>query len=394
MNKQKILYISYNGVNEALGASQVLSYLYKLSADYEYHLVSLEKPNDFSDKEKMTSLNSVLKRKNIHWYPIAYKTDKIGKNLNFFRLLNKVNSVIKTEDIRFLHCRSYFPAFVALLLKRKYNLKYLFDTRGFAFDERADVGSIKRGSLTHKAFKKIEKKLYLNAAGVNKLSHEGKRTILANELFRGGDKVTPITVIPTCTDTERFIFFERDYSTPVKIGYVGTATGWYDFDRTLRALVEIGKRMDYRFIIFNGGQHEFIKKKLSEYSIPFEKVTLEKVPFDEMPSRLSEMDIALFYIYPFFSKRASAATKLGEFLSSGIPVITNAGVGDHEYYINNYGVGQIIDFDILKEYDFSQIIKQLCSLETAKKCRLLAEKYFTLEKGVKDYKKLYKEIFV
>lgn len=387
--KTKILYISYNGMNEALGASQVLSYLYKLSADYDYHLVSLEKPEDFSDKEKMANLDKELKSKNIFWYPVAYKTDKVGKLFNFFRLLLETRSVARQYRIKYAHCRSYFPAMVAYLLR----LSYLFDTRGFAFDERADVGSVKRGSLVFKIFKRIEKLLYKHAAGVNKLSHEGKRTIENNELFEGGDKIAPITVIPTCVDLNRFHFIEREYTDPVKIGYVGTAVGWYDFDKTLLALQAIGKQVDYHFTIFNGGQHEFIKGRLQVFGIPDEKVHLEKVSFADMPRRLAEFEVALFYIHPFFSKRASAATKLGELFASGIPVLTNGNVGDHEYYIEAYGTGRILDFDRLEEYDFVNIMGSLRNRDTAIKCRTLAEKYFSVDKGVEDYKRLYTQIF-
>src|SRR5690606_16191305 len=114
--------------------------------------------------------------------------------------------------------------------------KYLFDTRGFAFDERADTGSISRKSVLHKVFKFLEHKLYKNAAGINKLSYEGRRTILENELFPGGDQLKNITVIPTCVDLVRFQWQKREYGEIVRIGYVGTAIGWYDFDRTLQAL--------------------------------------------------------------------------------------------------------------------------------------------------------------
>lgn len=376
-------------MNEALGASQVLSYLYPLSDEYEYHLVSLEKPKDINNPHKMEALHQSLQSKNIFWYPVEYKTDKLGKIFNFFRLFRSSKKIVRQHQIKFAHARSYFPALIANLL----GLTYLFDTRGFAFDERADVGSVNRKSVVFSALKKIEKKLYRDAAGVNKLSHEGKRTIESNELFQGGEDIKPITVIPTCTDTERFMFHERTYEGPVKIGYVGTATGWYDFDKTLVTLAAIGQYVDYRFIVFNGGQHDFIKEKLTEYHIPLEKITLESVSFEDMPCRLKEMEVALFYIHPYFSKRASAATKLGEFLASGIPVLTNAGVGDHEKLITESGAGQILDFEKLDSYDFKEIFQKLRTKETSKKCRAVAEDYFSLEKGVEAYKELYKEIF-
>lgn len=376
-------------MNEPLGASQVLSYLYKLSDHYEYHLVSLEKPKDFSNKEKMVLLNHTLERNGIFWYPVEYKIDKVGKMFNFLRLLKASKKIVAKKEIKFAHSRSYFPALIANIL----GLKYLFDTRGFAFDERADVGSISRSGLPYKILKRIEKKLYREATGINKLSWEGKRTIESNELFPGGELIKPITVIPTCTDTDRFIFHERTYDGPVKIGYVGTATGWYDFDKTLATLAIIGKQMDYHFVIFNGDQHEFIIAKLKEYAIPFEKVSIEKVAFSEMPQRLKEIEIALFYIHPYFSKRASAATKLGELLASGIPTLTNSGVGDHEKLITEAGVGKILDFDQINSYDFQKIFRSLRTPETAQKCRSLAEDFFSLEKGVAEYKSLYKTIF-
>lgn len=390
MKKTKILYISYNGMHEPLGASQVLSYLYKLSSDYEYHLISLEKPHDFADINKMQTLQKKLIEKGIVWHPMEYKIDKIGKIGNFARLLQLTRKTANHNSIRFAHCRGYFPAFAASLV----GLTYLFDTRGFAFDESADVKSFSRKSLLFKSLKRIEKRLYQKAAGINKLSHEGKRTIVENELFENGDQIKNITVIPTCVDLDRFQFIERNCEGIVKIGYVGTAIGWYDFERTLRVLVEIGKQLHYQLTIFNGEQHEYIQSKLKEFNIPSDKVILEKVAFQDMPSRLADFEVALFYIHPFFSKRASAATKLGELFATGIPVITNAGVGDHEYYITQFKTGEIIDFDEPEKYDFVEMMAKLRTAETADRCRNLAEECFSIDKAIVDYKKLYREIFI
>ena len=192
---------------------------------------------------------------------------------------------------------------------------------------------------------------------------------------------------------ERFKFIKRSYGEKVKLGYVGTATGWYDFDRTLQLVKAIGEHVDYHFTIYNGGQHEFIKQKLKEYDIPDDKITLKKVDFADMPQALEEIEIAVFYIHPYFSKRASAATKLGEFFASGIPVFTNGNVGDHEYYISQYKTGKILDFEALKTYDFKMLTDSLRNESTALRCRALAEKDFSVSEGVKGYKEIYSQIF-
>jgi len=391
--KLKILYLSYNGMMEPLGASQVLSYIYKLSADYQYYLISLEKHDDLKKINALNSLKLKLKENGIIWLPLAYKTDRIGKMLNFVRFSISAKNIIKKENIKFIHCRSYLPAITSYWLNRKYHIKYLFDTRGFAFDERADVGLISKNGFLFKVLKKIEERLYTNANWINKLSHLGKETILKNELFDGSDKIKNIEVIPTCVDLDLFEFYERTYQKPITIGYVGTAVGWYDFDKTLKTLSLISKVIDFRFLIFNGNQHDFISQRIKEYGIDEQKVVIEKVPFVEMPKRLKEIDIALFFIHPFFSKRASAATKLGEFFASGIPVLTNGGVGDHEYYIEKYHTGKILNYDQIEDYDFETIISSLLNINTARQCRLVAEEYFSLDKGIENYKKIYKEVF-
>ncbi len=396
--KKKILYLSYNGMMESLGASQVLSYLYKLSSDYEYYLVSLEKPNDFENETEFLKLKKIIEQKGIHWYPVKYKTSKIGKFLNFLNFIRKTFSVVRQNKLTFVHCRSYFTAITAFIVQKFIPIKYLFDTRNFAFDERADIGNLNREKLPYKLGKKLEKKLYQKASGIVILSKIGKETIEKNQLFKGGNEIKNIDIITTCVDLERFTFHKRSYNeNQITIGYVGTAVGWYDFDKTMLALSKINKQVNnIKFLVFNSdhyNQHNFIREKLIEYNIPESITTIEKISFNDMPKRLKEMDIVLFYIHPFFSKRASAATKLGELLASGIPVITNKDVGDHKYYINTYKVGKILDFENLDKYDFQKEIAEINNEETALRCRDLAEKYFSLEKGVKSYTKIYNRIF-
>lgn len=391
--KTKILYLSYNGMMEPLGASQVLSYLFKLSENYQYYLVSLEKSEDLANKSIFEKTKLQIESYGIVWFPLLYQDSLVGKRINLYRFIRKSYSLVKQEKISFIHCRSYFPALAAYLIKKKYPIKYLFDTRGFDIDERADVGAIKKNGVIYDFLKWLERKLYQNANGINKLSMLGKDTILANELFEGGNRIENISVIPTCVDLDRFSYHDRPYKKPITVGYVGTAIGWYDFDKTLKTLRLIAKEVDVNFLVFNGGQHEFIRQKISEYGIDRRRVHLEKVPFTVMPERLKEIDIALFFIHPYFSKRASAATKLGEFFASGIPVLTNAGVGDHEYLLNKYKTGRILDFDEIENYNFREILGSLLNSETSLQCRKLAEEYFSLDKGVEEYKKIYNKIF-
>ena len=65
-NKKCVLYISYDGILEPLGRSQILSYLKALSSEYRIHLISFEKRKDLSD---LTKKNQV-QRKNDKFLPL------------------------------------------------------------------------------------------------------------------------------------------------------------------------------------------------------------------------------------------------------------------------------------------------------------------------------------
>ena len=374
---------------EPLGASQVLSYLKKLSLDYDYYLISLEKKNDINNNTQYNKLKAEINVAKINWFPIVYKSSRVGKLFNFLRFFIRAYQISKQYQIKFIHSRSYLPTIVAYVLKKLRGMKYLFDTRGFAFDERADIGSLNRKGIVFKLLKRLEKRLYINASGIVMLSELGKKTILDDQLFKEGNKIKKIKVIPTCTDLNRFVFEKKIYKKPITIGYVGTATGWYDFDKTLKTFKTILEKVNCQLLIYNKGQYHFIKEKLIQHGIDLKKVKIESVTFAEMPQKLKEIDIALFFIHPFFSKKASVATKLGEFFATGIPVLTNKDVGDHEYYIEEYQTGKIIDGG---ETEYNTLINGLLTMESAQRCRDLAEMYFSLDKGVKKYKTLYERI--
>ena len=84
--KRKTFYLSYDGMTDPLGQSQVIPYLKYLSKEFEIHLFSFEKPNN---KDLVYKIKSILKNNNIIWTPITYTKSppifsKIYDILKFF----------------------------------------------------------------------------------------------------------------------------------------------------------------------------------------------------------------------------------------------------------------------------------------------------------------------
>ncbi|MEI6853447.1 MAG: glycosyltransferase, partial [Bacteroidota bacterium] len=65
----KVLYISYDGMTDPLGQSQVIPYIEGLTKKgLEFHLLSCEKPERFATE--FAQISEKLLQANIHWHPI------------------------------------------------------------------------------------------------------------------------------------------------------------------------------------------------------------------------------------------------------------------------------------------------------------------------------------
>ena len=130
---KNILYITYDGICEPLGISQSLSYLEKLSPEFNIHIISYEKK-----KEINNSKNFKLIKKRLAKAGITYSFLKYHINSNYFAKIYDIFIGIlitlfltRKLKINIIHVRSYLPGLIALPSKLIFNPKILFDIRGF-----------------------------------------------------------------------------------------------------------------------------------------------------------------------------------------------------------------------------------------------------------------------
>ena len=165
---KQVLYLSYDGMTDPLGQSQVLPYIIGLTKKgYRFHLISFEKPDRYSQNREVIS--KICIENDIDWHPLMYtkwppllstiwdvlKMKKLSKNLH------------KKHRISMIHCRSYISALVALSLKKTQSVPFLFDMRGFWADERVDgkIWSLSNPiyKMVYNFFKKKELEFFVNS---------------------------------------------------------------------------------------------------------------------------------------------------------------------------------------------------------------------------------------
>ena len=111
-----MLYISYDGMLEPLGQSQVLAYLAELADGGPVHLISFEKAADRQDAARMTAMRRRLTAANIRWYPLAYHKSPSAPATAFDIAMGTQLAIriARRERVGIVHARSYVPALMAL----------------------------------------------------------------------------------------------------------------------------------------------------------------------------------------------------------------------------------------------------------------------------------------
>ena len=390
----KVLYITYDGILEPLGQSQVLNYLEKLSEDHEITLMSFEKKQDTKNINYLKKTESRCRKSGIIWVSLIYHKSLFGTFYDIIKGIYKGLILKIRNKIEIVHARSYLPALISLVLKKTLGSKFIFDMRGLWADEKADSGTWKREGTLYKITKRLETIFLREADKIVSLTEAAVKEI---KTFPALDpNRLEFEVIRTCTNLSLFkpsIRLSNSEKKPsFTLGYVGSISLWYLFDEVLQFFKILQEKVPNSVLhITNRNEHKEIRNFLENYSFTNESIILESVQHDKVAHSMSSMDAGIFFIQTFYSKIASSPTKLGEFLALGLPCVTNSGVGDMTSIIEEKKTGVILS-NFSKD-SLSKGVDNLLTLkeddELSKRCIESSEKYFSLDNGAKQYNKIY-----
>lgn len=393
MVKPAVLYVSYDGMLEPLGQSQVLAYLEGLAEDFSIHLISFEKPSDWQESAKRAAVGDRIASAGIDWHPMRYhKSPSVPATLfDVAAGIRRARSLCRRHDIRIIHARSYVAALIGLAVKRMTGAKLLFDMRGFWPDERVDGGIWPKDGRIYRAVKKLEDGLLAGADHIVTLTYASKGVIAAFPALTG--RATPIDVIPTCADLDRFSRSGRTRPDSFTLGYVGSVGTWYRFDIVLACFRLIKQRVpDALMLIVNRGEQDVIRVALADAGIDGHCVEIVAADHKDMPRLVTRMTVGAAVIKPVYSKLASAPTKLAEYLGCGVPCLGNVDVGDMEDILEGQRTG--VALSGFSPDECAQGVDRLFALlddpDLAERCRAVALDRFSLEGGTEDYRRIYR----
>lgn len=393
-------------MTEPLGQSQVLNYLRGLSSDFQFHILSAEKKGSFEQHSE--EIQSLCDEYDIQWHTIFYrkKPPVLSTLQDLSEMIDVAKKLCKTHSISHIHCRSYMAGLIGLHIKKKFNIPFLFDMRGFWVDERVE-GNIWNLSnplykLIYRYFKRKEKEFFQKSDHIVSLTREGKREIESWNIQNA-----PITYIPTCVD---FDLFDPEKISKTKtlnkkqeleiedsefvFTYLGSIGTWYLTREMLIVFKSILEEIPNSIFLFiTRDDPNIVYGELDSLDIPKNRIRVTPSSRAEVPLLLSCCDASILFYKQTFSKKGTSPTKLGELMGMGIPVVANKYIGDVEENIKNAKAGIVVDVTEKEELKMAgkEIIK-IASTINPLELRKNAIQMFDLKEGVQTYLSIYKKL--
>lgn len=411
MGAKKILFITYDGLTDQLGQSQILPYIKGLSKmGYHFTILSCEK------KEKLLELESLIQglcnEDGISWVSIPFTNNipVLSKINDRWQLKQKAIELQKKFGFDMTHCRSYVSAEIGLYLKKKHGVKFIFDMRGLWADEKVDGGNWNQNNpifkYVYKSYKKKEKEFLEGADYTISLTYAAEREIKSWKHIVNNP--VKMKVIPCCVDTTLFSTEGEYFQSQRKalsqqleigegdfvVGYIGSIGTWYMLDEMLDFFKRLllGKP-SAKFLIVTGDLHSHIKEIAEQKDIDLNSIIIRKAQRSQVPHYISLMNFSLFFIRPTYSKISSSPTKLAEIMALGVPVVTNAGVGDVDEIVLDNKLGIIVRAFNDSSYDVA-IANILRDSFNQQNIRTIAKDKFDLSVALKKYGEVYKEVLI
>ncbi|HJT68227.1 MAG TPA: glycosyltransferase family 4 protein [Pyrinomonadaceae bacterium] len=406
---RRVLFISYNGMLEPLGQTQVLTYLRELSKrGVKFTLLSFEREKAFTPDgaRQCEVLKEELQKNGIEWHWLRYhqRPSLPATLFDVVQGIRVASRLVQQNDIELVHARSHIPATIALALKRKFGTKIIFDVRGLMAEEYVDAQHWPAGGLRFRVTKATERRIFAATDAVVTLTERIWPIIRDWDGLRGRE--VQHAVVPCCVDLSLFradeemrakLRAELGLGERLTLVYSGSLDGWYLTEGMADFFASVVRRCaDAHLLWLTVGSRERVRQLMSARGISEHNFSVHAVAPKDVPAYLAAGDVGISFIKRCFSKLASSPTKNGEYLACGLPIVINSGIGDSDRLAKISGAAILVD-DV-NEQDFERawlaVQNVIRDPQMKAKARELAEKEFDLVSvGGARYASLYEAIF-
>jgi glycosyltransferase involved in cell wall biosynthesis len=368
--KFDLTYVTIDSLSEGVGSSQIKPLLHKLSsAGLKINLISYEKSEP--DPRILDFFDSIR----VDWTPRQFG---LGGPLGGINRLNDLRHEIRSTKL--IHARSDIPAVSAISSGQA---PVLWDVRSLWADQKIVI----QESLMNKTLYGLYRGLESFAAGRSVAMSTLTNAVIPILEKRHKRLPSLRTVVPTAVDLERFKLHPA-MPTKVKALFSGTYNDYYDLGLSSRFMQELRKQILVETHWARPAESEKFSIGVGESSV----FPTTQIGMAELIGQYS-FGVSICRLDAGPSLSAAMPTKIAEFLACGRPVVVNKGLGDMDQFIEEFEAGVVLDGSKENLADSaSKLISLIYDSATPQRCRALAEKYFSMDVGAKNYLDLYAQV--
>lgn len=401
INKKKerkinVLFIAYHSASEPIMESQGFAYIRGLlKKEVRYSILTYETKDTLKGStDLILGFIALLRWRYLYYHK---KPRILVTCIDIVSGILCTLNIIRMDKINIIHARGLIPAIIAFLPAKICKVKLFFDTRGLLADKYVGGGLLAKDSLTYKLMRFSEDFL------LRKSDFFAVETRKHAEIISETDEhlSKKMDVIPCCVDLNKFSYAppskesnSYDTFTLIYLGKIGT---WYLIEDMLDFFKVLKRRMSSsRFVFLTQDDPEDLYSIADKKGIDGADIVVHKPLDNDIPALLAKADAGIFFINPY-KRYNSSPIKYGEYLACGLPTIINSGIGDTETITEEDQVGVVIKALTMEEYAKAadSLVKLLGEGNSLRyRCRRSAERYFSLEKGINKYHRIYKEIYI
>ncbi|PSL01254.1 hypothetical protein [Cecembia rubra] len=385
MRFTKVLFLSWDGPEVTYLENLFAPIFIKLKEryGYEFHIIQFTS----AKQEKIKQRKEDLATKGIHYLgiPSSQKSALWGMLKAKFLDIYRVKKYAKKHGIEVVMPRAVNAYFIVKALCQNQKFRFVWDADGFPLEERVDFAGLSKKTWRYQFFKNMEHQAYHQAASLLCRTQKAKEIIVQN----GGEGFDKDKVFVVNNGT--FVPIENHPSVvkpkQLTLVYAGSKGPQYLLAEMLETFQIIKKAFpDARFKIltFQIGQvQNYIQQ---HYPQLFSSVEIKSVPAGQVKEELTKAHIGISFRKPSFSMQGVAPIKVVEYLSAGLPLIYNPGIGDLDELLGTQEF--TYSLDTMKAVDAESLvpwIQKLMDQDRRDQVIQFAEEHFSLERSAALY---------